>query len=86
MPEKVYLIERVWYDPMGNDDGAAGYGIAGYTSNEDEAKAIVENGREIDPKVCWAFKAWDKPIREFRYKAIEKFVKGESLLDNLEII
>jgi hypothetical protein len=83
MPEKVYLIERVWYDPMGNDDRAAGYGIVGYVPTEEEAKAIVENGREIDPKVCWALKTWDKPIKEFRYKAIEKFVRGESLLDNI---
>jgi len=83
MPEKVYLIEGVWYDPMGNDDRAAGYGIAGYVPTEDEAKAIVENGREIDPEVCWAFKTWDKPIKEFRYILIEKFVKGESLLDSI---
>jgi hypothetical protein len=81
MPEKVYLIEVVWYDPMENDDRAAGYGIAGYVPTEDEAKAIVENGREIDPKVCWVFKTWDTPIKEFRYKAVEKFVRGESLLD-----
>jgi hypothetical protein len=84
MPETIYLVERVWYDPLGSDDRAAGYSIAGYVPTEDEAKAVVENGREIDPKVCWAFKSWDKPIREFRFKAIEKFVKGESLLDSIK--
>ena len=83
MSEEVYLIERIWFDPLGDNDGSAGYGIVGYVPTEDEARTIVENGKEIDPKVCWAFKSWDKPIKEFRYKAVEKFVKGESLLDNI---
>jgi hypothetical protein len=86
VPEIIYLIERVWYDPLGDDDGAAGYGVAGYVLTEDEAKAVVESGKEIDPKVCWAFKTWEKPIKEFRYKPIEKFVKGESLLDSIKKI
>ena len=81
---QIYLIERVWYDPLGDDDRAAGYSIVGYVSTEDEAKAVVENGKEIDPKVCWALKSWDKPIKEFRYTAVEKFVKGESLLDSIK--
>ncbi len=86
MPETIYLIERVWYDPLRSDDGAAGYGVAGYVSTEDEAKTVVENGKEIAPKVCWAFKSWDKPIKEFRYTAVEKFVKGESLLESIKKI
>ena len=66
----VYLIEKLWIDPMENHN-ADGYLPHGYVISEDDAKIICENSRIFTTKDCWSLK-YSGPKKEFRYKELEQ--------------
>lgn len=66
----VYLISRVWIDPMENQtDAAVGYMSIGYVKTEQEAIDFCLEGRKFTNKDCWAIRGAKD---EFTYKPLKE--------------
>jgi hypothetical protein len=66
-PKTVYLIEKIWVDPMENHN-AVGYDPHTFRFSEAEAKLFCEKGRMYTKADCWAISLGNMP--EFRCKKI----------------
>jgi len=66
----VYLIEKLWIDPMENRD-AHGYSPYGYVTSEIEAKIICDGSKTFTGEDCWSLK-YSGQLKEFRYKELEE--------------
>lgn len=61
----VYLIEKIWIDPMENEiNSAVGYKPDGYMLKEEEAEFFCRLGKTYTSKDCWAI---SDPLPEYRY-------------------
>lgn len=67
VPMDVYLIEKIWVNPMENHD-AVGYEPHTFRFTELEAQTFCDKGRMYTQQDCWAIMLGDMP--EFRYKKI----------------
>lgn len=67
---KIYLIEKLYLDPMENRESRAlTQKIVGYTTSVEDAERIVNNGRTFDVNDCWALK---KDTAEYSYTEIQR--------------
>jgi hypothetical protein len=66
----IYLIKKLWADPLENHD-QYGYTAVGYVTTEEEAKAIVEKGGVRTEYPANNFLVGDLP--HYQYMAIEPF-------------
>ncbi len=67
----IFIIEKLWLDSMENRwDGAMGYDIIGYVTNEEHAKEIVQNGGFEKKEACWTL---DSDTPKYSYRKIELY-------------
>jgi hypothetical protein len=73
-PNLVYIIEKIWIDPMENhSEGAVGYNPIGFVLEEQAAIEFCKTGRDYTSKDCWAIGiSQDKALPEFKYEALAK--------------
>jgi hypothetical protein len=69
MSEKIYLIRRIWIDPLENRvSDAVGWQIVGYVYDVNVASELYQNGRLFTKADCWAI---TEPAHEFIYEEVE---------------
>ena len=56
----MYLIERLWTDPMENRN-AHGYKMEGYISSVSDAERYCKNQGTLTQESCWSFRS-DMPV------------------------
>lgn len=66
----IYLIEKLWIDPMENHN-AHGYSVHGYVTADSDAKRICDNSRMLSEDDCWSLK-YSGPLKEYRYVELEE--------------
>lgn len=67
----IYLIEKVWIDPMENHN-FIGYGSIGYVETLEEAEKIVKEGKIFTQKDYWCYY---RPTPEFKFTIINRYAK-----------
>lgn len=68
--EPIFLIEKLWLDPMENRK-PYGYSPDCYVTTEEEAEAFCNQGRRYTSKDCWGIYAAEG-IPLYQYKKIPK--------------
>lgn len=69
----MYLVKKLWLDPMENSmDSAMGYKTVGYVDTIEEVEHINKTCKLISKKECWALQ---KDVPEFicKKKELKKF-------------
>jgi hypothetical protein len=62
--KSIFLISRLWIDPMENQHLAAmGYSPVGFVSTKEEADTIVESGGFADRSTCWAMDGTERNLK-----------------------
>ena len=66
----IYLIEKMWLDPMENHN-AFGYRTEGYVDSLKEAESIVDASKFVEKEKCWQLQYYPL-MREYRFKEVTK--------------
>ena len=74
MADLVYLIEKIWVDPLENlSQNALGYKVIGFVTEEQTAKDFCSKGRMFTPKDCWAIGTRETHnMPEYKYTPIPR--------------
>lgn len=67
IPDKVFLIEELWFDPFENRN-AHGYSPHGFVRSKGEADCFVAFHGSLPKSACWSF-LQDMP--KYRYTEIQ---------------
>lgn len=70
----IYVIEKLWWDPMENHN-SHGYSVHSYVKTEEEAKVICEEAvHYTKSKYPLAYiKDEDRFVKLYRYELLEEF-------------
>jgi hypothetical protein len=75
MKKSIFLIERMWLDPLENEScRAMGYECFRYVETLEEAEKFCKESSKLTNKDCWAI-GRNKELPRFRYKEIKNLMK-----------